>query len=155
MMPWFWVAIKSDPHNIEAWSTAWYAASHLMKDEVLALRIASEGWWHNPSSMELAFVLGRSYRAEGTRDLGKSEEMFRTVVTMAEGVKELADNDYQAFFNAVGFLADSARRRNDVYTLTQLLNTASQVNHDHPTTRAIERMLQIHDFNNVETMMLK
>ena len=142
MMPWFWVAIKANPHNVEAWTMAWYAALHMMKDDALALRIASEGWWHNSNSMEMAFVLGRSYRAEGTRDLEKSEEMFRTVVTMADGAKELADNDYQAFFSAVGFLADSAKRRNDVRTLARLLNAARPINPNHPTTHTIERMLK-------------
>ena len=142
LMPWFWVAIKSDPHNVEAWSAAWYVASHMMKDDALALRIATEGWRLNPESLELACVLGRSYRAEGSRDLDKVEKMFRMVVELAEKTKDLPDNDYQAFFYAVGYLADSAKRRKDVATLAKLLNMARRVNPNHPTTRFISQTLK-------------
>ena len=142
MMPWFWVAIKSDPHNVEAWSTAWYTASHMMKDAELALRIAEEGWRLNPTSMDMACVLGRSCRAEGTRDLEKSEEMFRMVVKMADGAQDLAENDRQAFFSAVGYLVDSAKRRKDAPALAKLLNAARRINPGHPTAHAIERMLR-------------
>ena len=142
LMPWFWMAIKSDPHNVAAWSTAWYAASHMMKDAELALRIAAEGWRHNPQSLEMACVLGRAYRTEATRDLEKSEEMFRTVVKMAEGAQDLAENDKQAFFYAVGCLADSAKHRKGIATLTKLLNAARQINPNHPATRSISQTLK-------------
>ncbi len=142
MMPWFWVAIKADPHNVEAWSTAWYTALYMMKDEALALRIATEGWRLNPKSLELTCVLGRSYRADGTRDLEKSETMFRTAVKLAEKGKDLADNDYLAFFSAVGYLADSAKHRKDISALRQLLNAARQINSNHPTTRSISQTLK-------------
>lgn len=142
MMPWFWIAVKADPHNVEAWSTAWYTASHVMKDEALALRIAVEGQRLNPESLEMACVLGRAYRAETTRDSEKSEEMFRRVVEMAEGTQDLAENDNQAFFYSVGCLADSAQRRKDVAALAKLLNAASRINPNHPTTRSMSQTLK-------------
>ena len=142
MMPWFWIAVKADPHNVEAWSTAWYTASHVMKDEALALRIAVEGQRLNPESLEMACVLGRAYRAETTRDSEKSEEMFHRVVEMAEGTQDLAENDNQAFFYSVGCLADSAQRRKDVAALAKLLNAASRINPNHPTTRFMSQTLK-------------
>lgn len=142
MMPWFWVAIKSDPHNIEAWSTAWYAAAHLMKDESLALRIATEGQRLNPESLEMACVLGRAYRAETTRNQVKSEAMFHRVLELAEGKKELEEGDELPLFSALGYLADSAKHRNDTQKLTVLLKTARRFEPNHPTTHAIERMLE-------------
>ena len=142
MMPWFWVAIKSDPHNIEAWSTAWYAASHLMKDEGLALRIATEGQRLNPESLELACVLGRAYRAEATRDQAKSEAMFNKVLELAKGKKELEDSDVIPFYSALGYLADSAKHRNDTQKLTVLLGLARRFVPNHPTTNSIEHMLK-------------
>ena len=142
LMPWFWVAVKSDPHNVEAWSTAWYVAANVMKDEALALRIADEGQRLNPESLEMACALGRAYRVGAARDRGMSETMFRKVVEMAEKTKELAENDYQAFFCAVGYLADSAKHRKDVATLTKLLNAARQINPSHPTTRSISQTLK-------------
>ena len=142
MMPWFWVAIKSDPHNVEAWSTAWYAASHLMQDEALALRIAIEGQRLNPQSLEMACVLGRAYRAETTRDDEKSEAMFHKVLELADGRKELEENDALPLCSALGYLADTAKRRNDTQELATLLNVARRFAPDHPTTRSIERMLE-------------
>lgn len=142
MMPWFWVAIKSDPHNIEAWSTAWYAASHLMKDEELALRIATEGQRLNPESLEMACVLGRAYRAETTQDQAKSEAMFNKVLELAKGKKGLEEGDELPFYNALGYLADSAKHRNDTQKLAILLVLARRFAPNHPTTRAIERMLK-------------
>lgn len=142
MMPWFWVAIKADPHNVEAWSTAWYAASHLMRDETLALRIATEGQRLNSESLEMACVLGRAYRAETTRDQEKSERMFHKVLELALGKKELADSDEFPLCSALGYLADSAKRRNDRQELAVLLNAARRFAPNHPVTRTIGRMLE-------------
>ena len=142
MMLWFWVAIKSDPHNIEAWSTAWYAASHLMKDEALALRIATEGQRLNPESLEMACVLGRAYRAETTHDQAKSEAMFHKVLDLAKGKKEMEESDRLPLCSALGYLADSAKHRNDTQELSVLLNMARRFAPNHPTTLAVERMLE-------------
>ena len=141
MMPWFWVAIKSDPHNVEAWSTAWYTASHMMKDDALALRIAVEGQRLNPESLEMTCVLGRAYRAEATRDLEKSEEMFHKVLELARMKRELEDGDELPLCSALGYLADSAKHRNDRRELAVLLNAARQFAPNHPITSSIERML--------------
>ena len=141
MMPWFWVAVKSDPHNVEAWSTAWYTASHMMKDDALALQIAIEGQRLNPESIELACVLGRAYRAETTRDQGKSEEMFHKVLELAHGKKELEDGDELPLCSSLGYLADSAKHRNDRQELAFLLNVARRFAPNHPITCSIERML--------------
>ena len=141
LMPWFWAAIKSDPHNVEAWSAAWYVASHMMKDDSLALRIATEGQRLNPESLEMACVLGRAYRAETTRDQGKSEEMFHRVLELAHGKKELEDGDALPLCSALGYLADSAKHRNDRQELAVLLNAARRFAPNHPVTRSIERML--------------
>ena len=141
MMPWFWVAVKSDPHNVEVWSTAWYAASYMMKDDALALQIATEGQRLNPESLEMACVLGRAYRAETTRDQGKSEEMFHRVLELAQGKKELEDGDELPLCSALGYLADSAKHRNDRQELAVLLDAARRFAPNHPVTRSIERML--------------
>ena len=141
MMPWFWVAIKADPHNVQAWSMAWYTALHMMRDETLALRIALEGQRLNPESLEMAENLGCSYRAENTYNLEKSEAMFRMVVEKAGKMGELADNDYLAFFNAVGYLAISARDRKDAKHLQNLHEAARRINPSHPTTIFIAHAL--------------
>lgn len=141
MMPWFWVAIKSDPHNVKAWSAAWYSAAHIMKDEALALRIATEGQRLNPESLEMACVLGRAYRAKTTRNQEKSEAIFHQVLELAHGKKELEDSDELSLCSALGYLADSAKHRNDAQELTVLLNAARQFVPNYPITQTIERML--------------
>ncbi len=143
MMPWFWVAIKADPHNVEAWSTAWYTASHLMRDEALALRIATEGQRLNPESLEMACVLGRAYRAKTTRDQERSEEMFHKVLELARMKKELEDRDEFPLCSALGYLADSAKHRNDRQELVVLLDAARRFAPNHPVARTIERMLEL------------
>lgn len=141
MMPWFWVAIKADPHNVEAWSAAWYVAAHIMKDESLALQIALNGCRENPSSLELACNLGRAYRAETTRNQEQSEAIFHQVLELAHGKKELEGSDEFPLCSALGYLADSAKRRNDTQELTVLLDEARRFVPNYPITRTIERML--------------
>ena len=67
--------------------------------------------------------------------------MFRMVVEMAGQMGELEDGDSLAFFNAVGYLADSARNRKDAKDLAALLEAARRINPNHPTTRFIEQAL--------------
>ena len=141
LMPWFWVAAKSDPHNVEAWSSAFFVASHMLKDDDLALRIATEGRRLNPASVELAATLGNAWGAEGVRDAAKAEEQFRAAVDIVRTKETLDDNEFVAFFDAVSHLADSARERKDAPALAGLLEAARRVDPDHPTVRFVDRAL--------------
>jgi hypothetical protein len=141
LMPWFWVAAKSDPHNVEAWSSAFFVASHMLKDDDLALRIATEGRRLNPASVELAATLGNAWGAEGVRDAAKAEEQFRAAVDLAGAKETLDDNESVAFFDAVSHLADSARERKDAPALAGLLEAARRVDPDHPTVLFVGRTL--------------
>ncbi len=139
MMPWFWVAVKSDPHNIDAWSTAWYVAAYVINDDKLAMRIASEGWRLNPSSMELACTLGRAYRAKETLDQEESEKMFQKVLELGLKKEKLEGNDELSFYTALGYLAEFAEKRKDKHALKGLLGEAQRVNPGHPTTLSIKQ----------------
>ncbi len=141
LMPWFWAAAQSDPHNVEAWSSAFFVASHMLKDDDLALRIASEGRRLNPASIELAATLGQAWGAEGVRDAAKAEEQFRAAVDIARAKETLDDNESVAFFDAVSHLADSARERKDAPALAALLEAARRVDPDHPTVLFVARAL--------------
>lgn len=141
LMPWFWAAARADPHNVEAWGSAFHVALRMLKDEELALRIAEEGRRLNPSSIELADTLGQAYRAEAVRDDAKAEEAFRAAVELATGRKELDEGEYVAFFDAVSHLAESARERGDSPALSALLETARRVAPDHPTVLFVSREL--------------
>ena len=141
LMSWFWAAARADPHNVEAWGSAFHVALRMLKDEELALRIAEEGRRLNPSSIELADTLGQAYRAEAVRDDAKAEEAFRAAVELAAGREELGEGEYVAFFDAVSHLAESARERGDSPALSALLEAARRVAPDHPTVLFVAREL--------------
>ena len=141
LMPWFWAAARADPHNVEAWGSAFHVALRMLKDEELALRIAEEGRRLNPSSIELADTLGQAYCAESVRDDAKAEEAFRAAVELVRGREALNEGEYVAFFDAVSHLAESARDRKDVPALAALLETARRVAPDHQTVLFVSREL--------------
>ena len=141
MMPWFWAAVKSDPHNEEAWSTAWYVASHIMKDKTLALKIAEEGWRLNPASMEIASALGRSCRDKETFDAERSERMFGLALDMGLGKKEMTDKEQFAFAEALAYLADGAQKRKDRNALARLLEKATLKTPGHPIAQSIRQKM--------------
>ena len=141
MMPWFWMAVKSDPHNVEAWSTAWYVAAHLMNDDNLALRIAKQGRRQNPGSIELACVQGRAYRAKKTFDLEKSEAMFEEALKIGKKKEKMTEKDASSFCEALGYLSEYAAQRKDKASLQRLLGEARNLGLNHPVVHAIEARL--------------
>ena len=141
MMPWFWMAVKSDPHNEEAWSTAWYVAAHMMKDDMLAFKIAEEGWRLNPESVELACVLGRAYRAPKTADLGMSEAMFEDALKNGRRKAKMTEKEGSSFCEALGYLSEYAAKRKDKAMLQRLLDEAKELELNHPVVHAIEARL--------------
>jgi len=141
MMPWLWAAVKSDPHNEEAWSTAWYAASHLMKDKHLALKIAEEGWRLNPSSMEIACAVGRACRDKETFDGERSERMFGLALDMGLGKEKMTDREQFSFAEALSYLADGAQKRKDRNALASLLEKAMLKIPGHPIVKSIKHSI--------------
>ena len=141
MMPWFWAAVKADPHNEEAWSAAWYVASHIMKDKPLALKIAEEGWRQNPSSMDIACAVGRSCRDKETFDEERSERIFGLALEMGLGKKEMTDREQFSFAEALSYLADGAQKRKDRNALARLLEKATLKIPGHPIAQSIRQKL--------------
>jgi len=84
LMPWLWAAVRTDPHNAEAWSVAWYAASHIMKDKEMAARVLAEAKAKNPESIEIAFTEGRALYDGGKGDLVAAKLAFKRTVELAE-----------------------------------------------------------------------
>ena len=140
-MPWFWAAVKSDPHNEEAWSTAWYVASRIMKDDILALKIAEEGWRQNPGSIELACVMGRTYRSGRTFDGEKSASMFEEALRIGKKKAKMAEKEKFSFCEALGYLSEYAARRKDKAMLQRLLDEAKAMGLKHPVVHSTEARL--------------
>lgn len=83
MLPWLWASVRADPHNEESWEGAWYTASHVMKDETLALRILDEGIARNPKSARLYLTKGGFLYKMGKGDLVAAEQCFRKALALA------------------------------------------------------------------------
>ena len=83
MMPWFWASVKADPHNIDAWTTAWYVANNAMKDRQLALRVVAEGLEKNPGDPDLLVCRGRTLYDNGRGEFAAAREAFSAAVAAA------------------------------------------------------------------------
>lgn len=109
MLPWLWAAVKSDPHNAEAWSVAWYAAKHIMKDSATAERVLSEAKAKNPDSIEIAFTEGRALYDGGNGDVAAAKRAFQRTVELANAKcggdrSKLSEREEEAFRFANGYL---------------------------------------------------
>ena len=116
LMPWLWASVRSDPHNIDAWTTAIYIAYNVMKDRALASRVVAEGRAKNPGSLELLLAEGRLLYDRGAGDVSRARQVFASVRDTALGrcggkVEELPEKDLWAYRFALNFLKDADRRQ--------------------------------------------
>ena len=109
MLPWLWAAVRSDPHNAEAWSVAWYTASHVMKDKALGAKVIAEAKAKNPDSIEIAFTEGRALYDGGKGDVAAAKRAFARTVALAEAKcggdkSKLSVREEESFRFAEGYL---------------------------------------------------
>lgn len=83
ILPWFAVAVRLNPHHVEAWSTGsyWYFRTG---DREKALQFASEGIRHNPTAYVLHLDRGIIYYHlhnwdRSVRDLEAAERLWKHV----------------------------------------------------------------------------
>ena len=72
----YWASVKADPHNIDAWTTAWYTANTMLKDRVLARRILDEAKAKNPDSLEIAWTEARFVYQGGKGDVAAAMRLL-------------------------------------------------------------------------------
>ena len=82
-MPWLWASVRSNPHNIDAWTTAIFVATDAMKNRVLARRILDEARAKNPQSIELAYTEAHFIYDGGKGDLAAAKAAFVSARDMA------------------------------------------------------------------------
>jgi len=109
LLPWFWAAVKADPHNAEAWSVTWYTASHVMKDKELAARVLAEAKARNPDSIEIAFTEGRALYDGGKGDVAAAEKAFERARALGDAkcggdVSKLTVREEEAYRFAGNYL---------------------------------------------------
>ena len=83
LMPWFWAAVKADPHNIDAWTTALYVANNMLKDKALARRVIDEAKAKNPDNLEIAFAEARFVYDGGRGDVASAERLLEGALESA------------------------------------------------------------------------
>ena len=76
LMPFYWAALRADPHDVGAWTTAIFIASDHLRDDALAKRLIAEAREKNPNSAEVAFAEGRYLRRNGNGNLDAARECF-------------------------------------------------------------------------------
>jgi tetratricopeptide (TPR) repeat protein len=104
MLPYFAMATKLDPHNLEAvLTTSYWLSRHLNRiDEAIGVLVT--GIQNNPDSWELEYGLGELY-FKYKKNYEKSREHFSAASEKAQG-KELARHEYVDIYY---FLAESYR----------------------------------------------
>ena len=115
MLPWLWASVRADPHNIEAWTTAWYTANNLMRDQELALRILAEGRRCNPDDFELMFYEGRTFYRRGGGDVAAARAAFMAAEAKAMAkcggrTEELSEHERQVLEFTRNYLKEIARK---------------------------------------------
>ena len=114
MMPWFWASVKADPHNIDAWTTAWYVANNTMKDRELALRVVAEGLEKNPDDPDLLVCRGRTLYDNGRGEFAVAREAFSAAVASASRMLQRGDSSDERILEtrnfAQAYLDEMAKR---------------------------------------------
>ena len=114
MMPWFWAAVRADPHNVDAWTTALYVANNMLKDKVLARRVIEEAKAKNPYSLEIAFAEARFVYDGGRGDAAAAERILKSALDLGKRkcngrLSELSEHDAETCRRIAEYL-DSIRK---------------------------------------------
>lgn len=146
-MPWLWAAVRANPHNVDAWTTAWYMANTVMQDRALAARIIEEAKLKNPDSLEIALTDGRFAYDKGKGDVPLAEKKFRAARDIAlrkcgGNVSDLSEPDRETFCNIVDFISKIASERKDVAELQRLLQEVEATGESSPVRKSIERRIK-------------
>ena len=147
MMPWFWASVKADPHNIDAWTTAWYTANTMLKDRALARRILDEAKAKNPDSLEIAWTEARFVYQRGKGDVAAATRLLEEARRMGKlkcggRLSELAPPEAEAFCNILGYLSKILYDRGERDRIRPLLDEARATGTDTPVVGEIEARLQ-------------
>ena len=155
LIPWLWASVKADPRNVDAWTTAWHTANHMMKDRTLAEEILKEGLKRNPDSIELLFYLGRHLYDRGKGDVAAAERTFAKA--RAAGLKacggnlsQLSGKEAETLAFVLDYLSAFAEKRGDAATMRTCLTEAKRINAVPVITEAIRKRICIGEKNSCE-----
>ena len=133
LMPWFWAAVKADPHNEEAWTTAVYMADRVVKNRKLAASILEDAKKANPQSAAIMFAEGCHHFDEGRGDMECAESAFTqaraaVLASSSDGTAAgLSRKDAELYLSIIDYAAFFAARRGDAGKLGSLLGEARAI----------------------------
>ena len=147
LMPWFWASVKADPHNIDAWTTAWYTANTMLKDRALARRILDEAKAKNPDSLEIAWTEARFVYQGGKGDVAAATRLLEEARRMGKQkcggrLSELAPHEAEAFCNILGYLSKILSDRGERDRIRPLLDEARATGAETPVVDELESRLR-------------
>ena len=155
LIPWLWASVKTDPRNVDAWTTAWHTANNMMQDRSLAEEILTEGLKRNPDSIELLFYLGRHLYDRGKGDAAAAEQMFAQA--RAAGLKacggdlsRLGGKEAETFSFVLDYLSSFAEKRGDVVAVRTCLSEAERIKAVPVIMEAIRKRICIAEKNSRE-----
>ena len=146
ILPWLWASVRADPHNVDAWTTAWHTANNMMKDKSLGAEILAEGIRRNPNSVELLFYLGRHVYDRGRGDAAEAERTFARAREVGLDIcggelARLKGKDAEALALALDYLSAFAEKRGDAGLVRRCLAEAEQLDAVPAVLNAIRRRL--------------
>ena len=140
MLPWFWAAVRADPHNIEAWTTAAYAAERMMKDRALARRVIDEAKAKNPDSLEIAWVEARFVYDGGTGDVAEAERLLERARALGKKkcggrLSSLSGREAEMYCYILDYLSKILSTRGDRDAIRPLVEEARATGADTPVVK--------------------
>lgn len=110
LLPFYWAALRADPHNVDGWTTAVFIAARDIGDDAMAGRMIAEAKAANPESAEIAFAEGRLLRRNGQGDLSAARKCFeRAKRLLAQKGAENWTEDDQILSRIVNTFLDSEK----------------------------------------------
>ena len=145
LMPWFWASVRADPHNIEAWTAAWYAANSMLKDKKLARRIIDEAKAKNPDSLEIAWTEARFVYDGGNGDVASAERILGNARAMGRRkcggrLSDLSPHEAEVYCNILEYLAKIHQGRGDKAYVRALAEEAKATGADTPVVEWIANL---------------
>ena len=146
LMPWFWAAVKADPHNVDAWTEAWYIAAFSIGNEKLAAGILADAKKANPDNLEIAFTEGRAFYKGGRGDLMAAERAFEAARALGRSkgggrAAALSSNEQLVYANILDYLSVLAEKRRDILALESCLSEVRTLEVATPAVESIARRL--------------
>ena len=129
LIPWFWASVKANPHNIDAWTTAWYVANNVMGDRALAQRILAEAKAKNPESLEIAWTEARFAYDGGKGDAAATERILESARLLGKRLcggrlADLSPHDAEVYCYVLDYLSKLYEQRGAKASIPALLGEA-------------------------------